>query len=195
MDVEDLLDWDGLNIKLSRPTTRDGQTSKLEMLILIGLAVNLKPGQNFLEIGTFDGNNTLNISININDSSKVITIDLPEDYDNSAVLSYDDYLVHNSNRSKKKYFGQQNVQQIYEDSTKLDFSKLDFHMSFIDGGHDYNTVKSDSINVMKHIKRPGIILWHDYDVENPVGDFLRKYAKQYDIYHIKDTRMCMTKCY
>ena len=66
-------------------------------------------------------------------------------------------------------------------------------MAFIDGGHDSDTVKSDSHNVIKQIRKPGTILWHDYDVVNPVGVFLRELSKQHVISHILGTRLCIAK--
>ena len=45
-----------------------------------------------------------------------------------------------------------NVSQLHGDSTKFDFSKIDFSMDFIDGGHDYQTVKSDTFNLVRYIK-------------------------------------------
>ena len=193
IQVEDLFDWDSLELKVSRPTTSDGHTSKLELLILIGFAKCLRAGDNVLEIGTYDGNTALNCAINLNEHSKVITVDLPEHSDKEGQLAYDTYLIKNPNRMVKRCAHLPNVQQIYEDSTKLNFSDLDFNMAFIDGGHDYDTVKSDSINVLRYIKSPAVVLWHDYDVENPVGEVLHELADQYTLFQIKGTRMCMTK--
>jgi len=193
IEVECLFNWNALDLKLSKPTTVDGQTSKLELLILIGFAKCLKNGENFLEIGTYDGNTALNCAINLNEHSMVITIDLPENSDSKYQLSYDDFLINNPKRAEKKCANLHNVQQIYADSTKLDFSKLNFNLAFIDGGHDYATVKSDSENVLKYIKSPGVVLWHDYDVENPVGDLIHELARKYEIVKIKGTRICMAR--
>ena len=51
--------------------------------------------------------------------------------------------------------------------------------AFIDGGHDYNTVKSDTINVIQHIKKPGWIFWHDYDVINDFGKYLTEISNKF----------------
>jgi len=193
VEVEDLLDWDALELRLSSPTSSDGQTSKLELLILVGFAKSLKPGRNFLEIGTYDGNTALNCAVNLDEGSRVITIDLPEDSASRNRLEYDDCLIGNPNRSKKKCADVPRVQQVYADSTKLDFGQFDFSVAFIDGGHDYETVKSDSLNILKYISPPGVVLWHDYDVECPVGDVIHELAGQYQISRIKGTRMCIAR--
>jgi precorrin-6B methylase 2 len=193
IEMEKLLDWDNLDLKLSRPTSADGQTSKLELLILTGFAKSLKPGQNFLEIGTYNGNTAFNCALNLPEGSKIITIDLPENSEGQSDLKYDNYLIKNPNRQQKKCAGMPNVQQVYADSTKLDFSQFDYNVAFIDGGHDYETVKSDSLNVLKTIKKPGVVLWHDYDVECPVGDLIHELAREYPIFHIKGTRTCVAR--
>lgn len=193
IEVEKLFDWNSIDLRLINPTSMDGQTSKLELLIIVGFAKQLKDGQNFLEIGTYDGNTALNCAINLNEGSKVLTIDLPENADANNQLLYDDFLINNPKRALKKCAHMSNVQQIYANSTEVDFSKLDFNLSFIDGGHDYATVKSDSENVLKNIKSPGVVLWHDYDVENPVGDLIHEIASKYPIFKIKGTRMVMVR--
>lgn len=194
VDMNSLTDWNNLELNLLSPTSNAGQVSHLELLGIIGLTKSfLKNGQNFLEIGTFDGNTTINVAKNIPELSKVITIDLPENTAAVAKFNYDDLLVKSENRSKKKHLNFKNVEQIYHDSTTYDFSKLSFNVAFIDGGHDYETVKSDTKNVLKYIKKPGIIFWHDYDVECEIGDLLHELVKEYPIKWIKETRLAFLK--
>ena len=45
-------------------------------------------------------------------------------------------------------------------------------MAFIDGEYDYQTVKSDTENILKYINKPGSVFWHDYDVTNNVREYL-----------------------
>ena len=194
IDINSLTDWNRLNLKLISPTNNAGQVTHLELLVITGVIKSfLKPGQNFLEIGTFDGNTTINVAKNISQKSKVITIDLPENTSTIAKFTYDNLLIKNQNRSKKKHLHLNNIKQIYHDSRTLDFSKLTFNAAFIDGAHDYKTVKSDTLNVLKYIKRPGIIFWHDYDVECEVGDLLHEFVKKYPIKWIKGTRLAFLK--
>ena len=194
VDINNLTDWNNLELKLYKPTSNAGQVSHLELLSIIGLTKSfLNMGQNFLEIGTFDGNTTLNVAQNIPDKCKVITIDLPEKTSKTPKFVYDNLLVKSKDRSKKKHLHLKNVEQIYHDSTTYDFSKLLFNIAFIDGGHDYETVKSDTFNVLKYIQRPGIVMWHDYDVESEIGDLLHELVKEYPIKWIKQTRLAFLK--
>jgi predicted O-methyltransferase YrrM len=72
------------------------------LLVIVGMTKSiLKPGENFLEIGAFDGNTALNIAKNIPEESKLITIDLPENTSIKAKFNYDNLLIEDENRSKK----------------------------------------------------------------------------------------------
>jgi hypothetical protein len=194
VSVSKLVDWTRLNLRLLSPTQNDGQTSHLELLCILALTLeHLKKGQNFLEIGTYDGNTAFNVASNLPIGSQVITIDLPELTDQNVKEPYDNYLVHNPKRSNKKHLHLKNVKQIYSDSTKLDFSKFKFSVAFIDGGHDFETVKSDTVNCLNNISTPGIIIWHDYDVECEIGDLLHYMANYYSICQIEGTRLAFLK--
>ena len=94
--------------------------------------------------------------------------------------------------SNSVQFNINNVIQLYGDSTKFDFSKIDFSMALIDGGHDYHTVKSDTLNLIRYIKKPGWIFWHDYDVINDVGKCLTEISNKLKIDWIKNTRLCFS---
>jgi hypothetical protein len=188
--VSQLVDWGNLDLKLQNATQAAGQTSHLELLcILANVKEHILPGQNFLEIGTYDGNTALNVAINLSEGSKIFTIDLPYEDSSTASFAYDDALVRNPQRQKKKHLAMDNVTQIFADSTKFDFSEIDFHGAFIDGGHDFETVKADTINVLTNIQRPGFVIWHDYEVECEIGDVLHALIPQYKVKHIEGTRM------
>lgn len=193
IDGNNLVNWDRLELQLRSPSTNDGQVSKLELLYIVGLAKQrLEPGDNFLEIGTFDGNTALNVAVNLPPGSTVITIDLPEDATAKPTgLKYDEYLVTHASRAQKRHLGQPNVRQVYQDSTEVDFTQFRFSGAFIDGAHDYATVKSDTENVLRNIKRPGFVLWHDYDVECDIGDVLHELAKKHPVRWIAGTRLAL----
>ena len=66
---------------------------------------------------------------------------------------------------------------------KIDLSEVDY--VFIDGGHSYETVKSDLINCKIVIENKGIILCDDYNlsyapgVKEAIDEFVSK--EQYNI--------------
>lgn len=192
--IAKLVDWKNITLKIIGATSNEGQTTHMELLSILALTKeNIKPASSFLEIGTYDGNTSFNVAKNIPKGCKVITIDLPDVTNKIVKFEYDNFLINNPARSQKKHLKLENVQQIYSDSRELDFSQFKFNVAFIDGGHDFETVKSDTVNVLENIQHPGLIIWHDYDVECERGDLLHHMAKHHKIYHIDETRLAFTK--
>ena len=185
VDIKSIIEWDNVNLTLKHLPHDEGHVSILELLILSAFASKLNDTQNVLEIGTFEGITSLNCSLNAN-NSKVYTLDLPLDHSldelqDKEYLDYDKDLINSDNRRSDILKKISNVIQLYGDSTKYDFSKTDYSMAFIDGGHDYQTVKSDTENILKYINKPGSVFWHDYDVTNDVGEYLQEISVEYDI--------------
>ena len=194
VDIKSIIEWDNVNLTLKHLPHDEGHVSILELLILSAFASKLNDTQNVLEIGTFDGITSLNCSLNAN-NSKVYTLDLPLDHSldelqDKEYLDFDKDLINSDNRRSDILKDISNVIQLYGDSTKYDFSKTDYSMAFIDGGHNYQTVKSDTENILKYINKPGSVFWHDYDVTNDVGEYLHEISVEYDIKWIKNTRLC-----
>ena len=194
VDIKSIIEWDNVNLTLKHLPHDEGHVSILELLILSAFASKLNDTQNFLEIGTFEGITSLNCSLNAN-NSKVYTLDLPlghslDELQDKEYLDYDKDLINSDKRRSEILKNISNVIQLYGDSTKYDFSKTDYSMAFIDGGHDYQTVKSDTENILKYINKPGSVFWHDYDVTNEVGEYLQEISVEYDIKWIKNTRLC-----
>ena len=197
VDIKSIIECDNVNLTLKHLPHDEGHVSILELLILSAFASKLNDTQNVLEIGTFEGITSLNCSLNAK-YSKVYTLDLPLDHSldelqDKEYLDYDKELINSDNRRSDILKKISNVIQLYGDSTKYDFSKTDYSMAFIDGGHDYRTVKSDTENILKYINKPGSVFWHDYDVTNDVGQYLLNISDEYDIKWIKNTRLCYLK--
>ena len=158
VDIKSIIEWDNVNLTLEHLPYDEGHVSILELLILSAFASKLNDTQNVLEIGTFEGITSLNCSLNAK-YSKVYTLDLPLDHSldelqDKEYLDYDKDLINSGNRRSDILKDISNVIQLYGDSTKYDFSKTDYSMAFIDGGHHYQTVKSDTENVLKYINKP-----------------------------------------
>ena len=194
VNIKSIIDWDNVKLTLEHLPHDEGHVSILELLILSAFASKLNVTQNVLEIGTFEGITSLNCSLNAN-NSKVYTLDLPLDHSldelqDKEYLDYDKDLINSDKRRSEILKNINNVTQLYGDSTKFDFSKTDYSMAFIDGGHNFQTVKSDTENILKYINKPGSVFWHDYDVTNDVGEYLHEISGEYDIKWIKNTRLC-----
>jgi hypothetical protein len=46
---------------------------------------------------------------------------------------------------------------------------IPINLLFIDGGHDYESIKADTLEYMPHVVKGGTILLHDYDGQNADG--------------------------
>ena len=166
--------------------------------------VLLKKPKIFLEVGVFHGVTARNVcellySIHY-DNFKYIGLDLFEknDENKSEIIPNTNF----SNPFKKIYFRyikrqnpysleavkdllkkfKNNVDLVKGNSNnvlkKIDMSKIDY--VFLDGGHDYETVKNDLENCMLVVKNNGTILCDDYNlsyapgVKKAIDEFVKK---------------------
>ena len=171
---------------------------------------NKKP-KFFLEVGVFHGvtgRNVCELLCRIhNENFKYIGIDLFENNDenkNEVIPS-----VNFSNPLKQLYFKyikrqnpysleavkdllkkfEKNIELIKGNSNeilrKVDMSKIDY--VFLDGGHDYQTVKNDLENCKSVINNNGTVLCDDYNlsyapgVKKAIDEFLKNYNFKCDL--------------
>lgn len=95
------------------------------------------------------------------------------------------------------------VIQIIEDSKVFNFADLDeikFDSILIDGGHDYETVKSDTDNAIKMLDSTGLIIWDDFnpgneksEAEEGVMKFITEnidyLGSRFELYHLPGTQV------
>ena len=203
VEKNSIIDWSERSLYFKKIPFASGHVTIQELSIICAFVSKLKTNQNFLEIGTFEGVTSLNCASNAKNIT-VFTLDLPytnntEEFQSRGYPVFDINLINSEKRKinleekgENIFEEEKNVIQLYGDSTKFDFSKIDFSMALIDGGHDYNTVKSDTLNIIRHIQKPGWIFWHDYDVINEVGQALTEFSNKLKIEWIKDTRLCFS---
>ena len=155
----------------------------------------------FLEIGVFHGvtaRNVCELLFNIHqDDFKYIGLDLFEknnenenevipntNFNNPLKKIYfqfikkqDPYSLEAVNDLLKKF--KNNIYLIKGNSNKIlkniDMSKIDY--VFLDGGHEYETVKNDLNNCLEVIKKNGTILCDDYNLGSALG--VRKAIDEY----------------
>lgn len=150
-----------------------------------------------LEIGTFDGNTALNLAANT--SGTVTTVDLPENW--SGELKYDvpkDHLKVLTHKVGIQFRGspeEQRITQVFGDSAKLDWKKLDgpFDLIFIDGCHSYDYVKNDTKNALDHLENGGVLIWHDYGAIKDVTKVVDEVAKKLPVHVIRGTRLAVAQ--
>jgi hypothetical protein len=191
--IGDLIDGDSLRLVLERFGVHHGNMSYMELFCICALVrTYLRPGENFLEIGTFDGNTISNVALNIPADSTCYTIDLPIKPLSlgGQYLAGDKELVDSRAESRLKHRSSKNVVQFYSDSAAFDFSKVTFSGAFIDGGHHYELVKKDTENILRHMKRPGFVLWHDYYGYNDVARVIHELPFAPRVRRITGTNLC-----
>ena len=179
-----------------------GMTSDYEAWIISSLS---KISNNIFEFGTCSGKTTYLMALNSPDNAKITTLTLnPQDlkkiernkFDNKVSYRniinesiYDKFLF-----SKTKY--ENKIEVIFQNSLDLDerlfLNKYD--LIFIDGGHTYSIVKSDSEKSFEMLKSRGIILWHDFvpgkESAKNVVNYIHTISKEKKIFHINNTSLC-----
>lgn len=83
------------------------------------------------------------------------------------------------------------------DSRTFDFSPWHdtMDMVFIDGGHDYETVMSDSQNAFEMVRKdqPAVVFWHDYGngIDDGNDRAIEELARERRIVHIEESWLCV----
>lgn len=137
-------------LTLYDPVQNSGEVTLLELVCISALISDTQP-QRLLEIGTLGGRTTLNMVANTHPLAEIYTLDLPN-------------TDHHRAESTKELLGRQWT-QLYGDSLTFDFSQLynSLDFVFIDANHQYEYVRSDSLQAMKMLRNgSGVIIWHDY---------------------------------
>src|SRR3989344_2419944 len=158
--IEDLIKSLSLPIKAVSITDKDiiihpkeESISLYEIKVLATLCRALNP-KKALEIGTFKGRTTVNLAKNTSPKTRIYTLNLPQEKCDFQVGKW----FKDTPYAKK-------IKQIFHDSKTFDFStlpKMDF--IFVDGGHDYSTVKKDTQSALNILDSGGTIVWHDVDI-------------------------------
>lgn len=174
----------------------------LETFLLLA-CVRIVKARRFFEIGTFLGSTALSLAMNSPEDSEVFTLDL--DSASAELISQPEDEVpitqlRMERLNKLDFAGmpeERRIKTLFGDSTHFDFSPwhASIDLVFIDGGHTYPVVKSDTENAFRMLnpEKPACILWHDYG--NPDCDGLKRYlddlSANIEIAHVEDTWLCV----
>lgn len=153
----DLLDLcPNFNEKITEISMLEGSSLITDFALLKTLAKRFA-NTSFFEIGTYRGETTVNIA---SVAEKCLTLNLSKQEIMNLGLSEKYADLH-------EFFshGKENIKHIKGNSKEINFDKFNqkFDLIFIDGGHDYETVLSDTKNVFNHlIHEKSIVVWHDF---------------------------------
>lgn len=198
-----------VSMALQIPSSEIGSLTMLEATMLCTLVKICKPKVLF-EIGTYLGYTTRLLLDNSN-YGKVYSMDLSSesldsykigDIDQDKVLiddrQNDNYL--RKIQSVKGHFYLKDLVQssklillkgdsrFFKFSSIQDYKNVDF--VFIDGGHDYDTVKCDFNNALDYTGDSSVIVFHDYDskIHGDVTKFVNtEVAFNHLVFHIQNT--------
>ena len=177
----------------------DGNVSPLEILTIAALVADSAPRCIF-EIGTFNGNTTLQIAQNAPSESRVFTLDLPLGANGATAKSVDDEdikYIRSAARPMRRYVGSPvagKITELFGDSALLDYREAlrgqEINFAFIDGSHSYEYVKSDTEHILAHLAPDGIVLWHDYHpFWSGVCKYLNELKSTRSLIHIEGTTL------
>jgi predicted O-methyltransferase YrrM len=151
-----------------------------------------------VEIGTYDGNTTLNLAANLPEDGCVTTIDLPPNWDRQFIYNVPNnhWNVTDRNRIGIQFRGTQyesRIRQVLGDSAKVNCNELrpPFDLIFIDGCHYRDYVKADTDNALRNIRPGGVIVWHDYGDIKDVSSVVDDTARQITVRIVRGTRLAV----
>jgi predicted O-methyltransferase YrrM len=183
-------------VQLIKPHFQGGNVSPEELLAITSLVAARKPILS-LEIGTFDGNTTLQIAANAAVGGKVITLDLP--LDDSPVPSQialgDGQFIQSAARKQRRFLGSpwaKNIVEVFGDSMTFNFAaatdSTPVDLAFIDGSHSYEYVKSDTERLLPLLGGDAVVIWHDYCRSwTGVVKYLNELGRAMPLRHIRGT--------
>lgn len=192
-------------IHLVEVSKRAGNVSFGELGVLAGAAAAVRPRQQIIEIGTFDGRTTLNLAINAPADVEVITLDLPPDAPTHYPLAPGERVFvekplpgERFRRAAPPWAARTaKIRQVLGDSSKYDWSE---HFGraglvFVDGSHAYDCVLADSETALKLLAKKGVVIWHDYGVWDGVTRALEEFEAKHrlGLTHISGTTLAVFK--
>ena len=195
------------------PSSAIGGMTLLESSILVSLA-KLTSARAMFEFGTYMGATSLLLAVNSPAHARITTLDLPPDYidhdkpegnEEVSILQND---VENDNYLRRRFaengasyidradpVTRGKILRILQDSRSLDIKAPaladGFDFIFIDGGHDYETIATDTAHALQMAKSDAIIIWHDYrsKIHGDVTRFIDHFSLENSLMHVQNTML------
>lgn len=178
----------------------EGYVEDHQGMLIAALAQGLD-ARTFFEIGTNRGRTSWTVARN-NPELEVYTLDVPLDASSAEValeLGSDDHHFFRPPEACGEAFRgtpeAERITQLWGDSATFDFSPYAgaVDLIYIDGGHTYEYVQSDTENAFDLLSATGTIVWDDYGSHPGVYQYVTELAPTLDrpVYHVFGTRMAI----
>ena len=184
--VEDKFPDQNVEITLTMPPSAIGSLLTLESSLLVAL-LKITEAKNIFEIGTYNGNTALLIANNT-----------PADADQN------DQFLRQIFKTQGAFYVNRASPAIRSKVRLLNENSLTFDpvarglvgtqdVIFVDGGHDYETIKNDTLKAFQMAKPDSVIIWHDYlsKIHTEVEVYLRDLAVEKKLIGIGSTMLCV----
>lgn len=147
----------------------EGIETRIEQLAYLALVAAVVQPKTIFEFGTFRGRTALNFALNSPPECRIFTLDLPKDARREVIgrsKGADGAIIHQS-ETGVDYQNRDvtdKIEQLFGDSTRFDFRPFygQVDIVFIDGGHDYDVVRSDTRNALAMVRPGGVVLWDEF---------------------------------
>ena len=178
----------------------EGYVEDHQGMLIAALAQGLH-AHTFFEIGTNRGRTSWTVARN-NPAIQVYTLDVPlcaTSADVALELGSDDHRYFRPGEACGEAFRDtpeaERITQLWGDSATFDFSPYAgaIDLIYIDGGHTYEYVKSDTENALELLSPTGTIVWDDYGSHPGVYELVTALAATLDkpVYHVFGSRMAI----
>jgi predicted O-methyltransferase YrrM len=147
------------------PLNGIGNVQPYELIVISTICRHLNPDLVF-EFGTFNGLTTLHLAMNAAADARIVTIDLAPEDTRRELINDDTYYIRDNSVGEmfQSTPEREKIEQIFGDTTKFDHTdyKGTADLVFVDAGHEYELVRSDTEKALDMLAPNGVILWHDY---------------------------------
>ena len=189
---------EGTDLRVVRSYDREPLLSMTPAEVLaIGAMVRMLRPERILEIGTFEGNTTVNLAVNAPAGAHVYTLDLPPDWGEEYALDVPDihYNAATDNHTGRQFADSphgKKITQLWGDSAEFDWDRFaPFDFILIDGCHTYEYAAADTRNALRVIRAGGVIVWHDYGMLEDVSRAVDECSREMNVRAIQGTRLAV----
>lgn len=144
-----------------------GAFSSFDMEALHSGCKRLKPGDVFVEVGTYYGRSTYCAAQFLNEDVKMFAVDITDPGDYPGLKSRKQFWEDTGLNKRVTYINMPSVAAAEDWEGFIAWPGTKIDMMFIDADHSYEGVKSDVDAWFSYLKSGGYIYFHDADATSP----------------------------